>query len=157
MSFITSKTLENSLDLPVSLPQTKVEKTDWLVISSVLITEKQNFTLKWLQLHLLGAISTGACATGQCSIDVAGWGIAYVGLFKDFDPTQKPQLQSGLVERLIVGDANTIPPIIAVRPISPSGVYGPGRYSFVAGNNTTDCDLRIVVSGSIKALLQTGL
>jgi hypothetical protein len=165
MAYVTDQQLSSLIHLPVCMPLTEIGPENWLVISSTLIQQGQSFTLRWLQMNLLSLAvpSTGAdtlttaptadgiCVfpSGNASLITPGYGLAYIGLYLNFNALVSPAIQAAQEAPLILGDAATLPPANAVRSTTLATYAAPGPYSFVLVNNTTDSSLRITVGGQI--------
>lgn len=163
MAYVTSAQLQSLIPLPVSLPLTELEPEQWLVVSSTLIQSGQSFSLTWLQASCLSLASTtsgadtlntaptadGICVfpSGNATLITPGFGLAYVGLYYNFNALVSPNAQAAQENPLIIGAANSIPPVTAVRGTTPAIYSAAGPYSFVICNNTSDTSLRLTVSG----------
>ena len=53
MAYLTESRLDSVMDIPVSLPSTKLQQGDWLVIGSVQILAPMTLTYKFANLDLL--------------------------------------------------------------------------------------------------------
>lgn len=165
MSYVTTQILDSILDLPVSLPLTDLYPNEWLVVSTVSIASPRAFTLRWLQVHLVKlvnpAIEEGAPiypnSSGVCEIPsmvpnivTPGYGLAWLGLYKDFDPLKLPSFQAAQEAVLQVGDTTTEPPVYVARSTTPTTYAAAGSYSFVVVNNTDNRMLRLAVTGQVR-------
>jgi hypothetical protein len=166
MSFITSEQLQRIIDLPVSLPLTTLDPSEWLVISSVTLVSPERMILKWLQSEILiladiyGTVNTATSspnADGQCvflgggaTLNTPSLGLAFIGLYRDFDPLKQPSSQAAQEAPLVVGTSSSLPPIAGVRATTPTTYTDPGTYSFVVVNNTSDRKVSIAVTGQVR-------
>lgn len=169
MGYITTEQLRRVIDLPVSLPLTTLEPNEWLVISSVTIVQPEVIELRWLQASILilantdGTINTavttptadGTCVFlgGGATLATPSLGLAFVGLYRQFDPLKQPSSQAAQEAPLVVGDADSAPPVTAVRTLAPATFVDAGTYSFVVVNNTTDRQVSIAVTGQVRVNL----
>jgi len=165
MPYVSDTQLADLLHLPVSFPLTEVEPSRWVVISSVLLQQGQSFTLRMLQMNLLSladplsgadTLITSPTADGTCvfpsgnaNLLTAGYGLAYLGLYLNFNALVSPASQAAQESPLILGNSNTLPPASALRATTPSVYAAPGPYSFVLVNNTSDTSLRLTVAGQV--------
>ena len=173
MGYLTQDQLDQQLDLPVQLPLTDLQASQWLIISTFEITSPQAFTLRWLQLQLtaMSAVdSTGGTvvvtpdASGNCvfpaqgpSLVVPTLGLVYVGLYSALDPLQQPSFQAAQEAPLYIPyNAALLPPQYAVRSLKPTIYASAGIYSFVVVNNTTNQLQSVSVSGQVRVNLAFG-
>jgi hypothetical protein len=166
MSYITSEQLQQVLDLPVSLPLTTLDPGEWLVVSSITIAPPEKITLRWLQSEILvmsdpssgaSTITSSPTSDGTCvflgigaSLNVPNLGLAFVGMYRTFDPLKQPSMQAPQEAPLVVGGQDSLPPVVAVRALTPTTYSEAGTYSFVVTNNTTDRKVSIGVTGQIR-------
>ena len=110
MPYVSDTQLADLLHLPVSFPLTEVEPSRWVVISSVLLQQGQSFTLRMLQMNLLSladplsgadTLITSPTADGTCvfpsgnaNLLTAGYGLAYLGLYLNFNALVSPASQA---------------------------------------------------------------
>ncbi len=172
MSYLTQQQLDASTDLPVSLPITDIYPDEWLVVSTARISASQTLTLRWLQAFVVtsedpsvasasdGSVVTQPNSSGQCvfpaqdpQLVTAGLGLAFVGVYRDFNPLIQPAFQAPQESPLVIGNATSGAPVYAVRQLTPTVFSSAGAYSFVICNNTLNRLLRVVVNGSIRASL----
>ncbi len=172
MPYLTQQQLDSTVDLPVSLPIADLYPEEWLVISTAQISDPQTLTLRWLQAFVLSAddpavisstdgnVSVKADSSGNCvfppqapELVTQGLGLAFVGLYRNFDALRSPAFQAAQEAPLIVGGVTSIAPITAVRGLNPVTYSAAGAYSFVVCNNTLNRLLRVVVNGQLRASL----
>ena len=172
MPYLTQNHLDAIVPLPVSLPLTDLYPEEWLVVSTVQIDTPQTLTLRWLQAFIVtsqdpdvinstdGSVTLTADSDGQVTLPpqtpvltTAGLGLAFVGLYRNFNPLNSPAFQAAQESPLVLGDATAVAPIAAVRSLDPTIFSAAGAYSFVICNNTTNRLLRVVVNGQIRASL----
>lgn len=166
--YVTSSQLDSIIDLPVSLPLTDLAPTEWLVVSTVSIATPRAFTVRWVQVYLAqmvdpslaeGAVilpnSSGTCdiPTQVPEIVTPGLGLAWLGLYRNFDPLRLPVFQAAQEAVVQIGDANSVPPVIAIRSLNPITYAAAGSYSFVIVNNTTNRLLKLAVTGQVRVNL----
>ncbi len=172
MPYLTQHHLDSIVDLPVALPIADLYPEEWLVISTVQIASPQTLTLRWLQAFILSANdptvinstdgsviitpnSSGQVVLPPQSPDLVtpGLGLAFVGLYRAFDPLNSPAFQAAQESPLLIGDATSVAPVEAIRSLDPVTFSASGAYSFVICNNTTNRLLRVVVNGQLRASL----
>jgi hypothetical protein len=172
MPYVTQSQLDSTVDLPVSLPIADLYPEEWLVISTAKIAVPQTLTLRWLQAWILtaddpavissvdGSVTVQADSSGLCTFPpqapelvTEGLGLAFVGLYRDFDPLRSPAFQAAQETPLILGGVTSVAPVDAVRPLDPVTHTAAGAYSFVICNNTSNRLLRVVVNGQLRASL----
>lgn len=165
MPYLTDIRYESLLDLPISLPETKIGPNEWIVITTVKIQAPQAFTLSLLQMTLVSALNVG---TGQDSLSGGpsangvypfpgipalvdpNMGLTFLALYSAFDPLSPPTSQAAQEVPTILADPSNILPIYAQRTLSPATFSAPGAYSFVLCNNTSNCELRMNVLGQVR-------
>jgi hypothetical protein len=130
MAYITENDLDNTLDLPVQLPLTKIAPGDWLALSSFCLASPQTLNLRLLQLQVL-AIDVSSPYT----LNQTGLGICYLGLYKDYTDYTTPPTNP--LEVIIVGNVTTPPPVFSQRTTIITTYSNPGLYTFIVTNNTT--------------------
>jgi hypothetical protein len=164
MSYITDSMLRSISDVPVSLPTTRVTANTWLIVATIQLSSGVRASFSDLLLQLVDAIGSDGtvynlndtCNPANIGLVNSNYGLAYIGIVQNLtsssiDPSQ---LQ-------FIGTQNDILTIstqgVVVRPATaaPLMITAAGTYSFVIVNNcqgTTPptCDLRLLVSGSIR-------
>lgn len=165
MAYVTTSILDSVLDLPVSLPLTDLYPDEWLIVSTVSIASPRAFTVRWLQVHLVQLVdpslqegsvilpnSAGTCdIPSQVPVIVTpNQGLAWLGLYRNFDPMKLPSFQAAQEAVLQIGDATTVPPIYVARSLTPTTYAAAGSYSFVIVNNTSNRMLRLAVTGQVR-------
>lgn len=172
MPYLTQNHLDAIVPLPVSLPLTDLYPKEWLVISTVQIDTPQTLTLRWLQAFIVtaqdpdvvnsvdGSITLTADSSGQVTLPpqtpqliTVGLGLAFVGLYRNFNPLNSPAFQAAQESPLVLGDVTSAAPVSAARSTDPVIFSSAGAYSFVICNNTSNRLLRVVVNGQIRASL----
>ncbi len=170
MPYLTQRQLDSTVDLPVSLPITDLYPEEWLVISTAQISAPQTLTLRWLQAWILtaddpaavsssdGSVTVRADSDGNCvfppqapELITPGLGLAFVGLYRGFDPLRSPAFQAAQEAPLLIGGITSVPPVSAIRDLTPVTYAASGAYSFVICNNTANRLLRVVVNGQLRA------
>lgn len=168
MSYVTTGLLDSMLDLPVSLPLTDLYPSEWLIAATISISTPRAFTVRWLQAHLVvmqdpstveGAVILPN-SSGTCDIPVQvpnlitpNLGLAWLGLYRNFDPLKLPVFQAAQEAVLQVGEVSSVLPVFATRSLTPTTYAAPGAYSFVIVNNTDNRLLRVAVTGQVRVNL----
>ena len=168
MSFLTDLELDNQLDLPVSAPTIMVEQQRWVIVGSIKVTAPMQMVMRLLQLQLVEVVNPftdgsvvvtpndqGLCVFPPSDIvlDNADYGLAYLGMYRAFNPPVAPGLQALQEPPLIVGGINATAPAIAVRDMTPTIYATEGVYSFVLVNNTQNRKLKLTVNGQARMIL----
>ena len=151
MAYVTDLSLANQLDLPASTPATLLAPNSWLVLATYSILTPLSLTYQWLQLQVLSIASTNP--TGLTTPVAAGRGVAYVGIWLNYDsssPATNLNLQ-GTVNDLVIATGlgifqrNCNAPALVI-----PGTATPASYSFVLANNTNEGTLTVEVAGQIR-------
>jgi hypothetical protein len=164
MSYITDSMLRSISDVPVSLPTTRVTANTWLIVATIQLSSGVTATFSDLLLQLVDAIGSDGtvynlsdtCNPVNIGLVNSNYGLAYIGIVQNLtssslDPSQ---LQ-------FIGTQNDVLTIstqgVVTRPAAaaPLSITAAGTYSFVIVNNcqgtaSPTCDLRLLVSGSIR-------
>jgi hypothetical protein len=173
MGYLTQEQLDQQLDLPVELPLTDLPPNQWLVVSSFRLDSPQAFTLRWLQLHLIAmdpvdsqgnTVVVAPDAQGNCVFPpqgpvlvTPGLGLCYLALYRAFDPTKQPSFQAAQEAPLFIDFVpNLLPPLYAIRSLTPTTYSPAGVYSFVVVNNTENQLESLAVSGQVRVNLAFG-
>lgn len=87
MGLITDQQFDGTVDVPIHLPQTRMEAGSWMIVASIGIDALApvEATLRWLQLRMLN-----------------GSGSVTLGLYKNFNPQVAPTSQAPTGDLLIV-------------------------------------------------------
>ena len=138
MSYITPSLFARVVSLPISLPQTELRRGKSIHISSVVLADDQILALKSLNLHLLKILTPGVVPVYASKV----MGVVSVGIY------DSPMLCSCgcLVRGYQVG-------VTQFNPWQTRLIYKPGTYKIVVSNNTTNVDVDVCVTGSIKLYL----
>jgi len=165
MPYVTTTQLDNILDLPVSLPMTDLYPKEWLVVSTVSISAPRSFTARWVQIHLIESVDPDSStilpnSSGTCDIPVQtpiistpGLGLAWLGLYRNFDPLKLPTFQAAQEALIQIGTSTSVPPLLAARSLTPTTYTADGAYSWVIVNNTDNRLLRLSVTGQVRVNL----
>ena len=138
MSYITPSLFARVVSLPISLPQTELRRGKSIHISSDVLADDQILALKSLNLHVLKILTPGVVPVYASKV----MGVVSVGIY------DSPMLCSGgcLVRGYQVG-------VTQFNPWQTRLIYNPGTYTIVVSNNTTNVDVDVCVTGSIKLYL----
>lgn len=161
MALITQKTLDDRIELPVALPLTDLEKADWIIVATMKIVYPAKLYFKWLNLMLTTVVGTDTTTM----VNSGRPGMAYVGIFKDYNVSTLPDpgsLQNeGTTDDLIIVTG----PGTAIRPNTPESTHptlelsdtstgGIGtKYTFIAVNNLVNSAVKISVNGQVLVRL----
>jgi len=158
MAYITDSVLRNTIDVPISLPGTRVTANAWLVVATVPISGSTTAEFRFMLLQLLDAIRNNvvitlndACNPVSIGLVNNNRGLAYLGIVKD--------IVGNSIDPATVQFVGTVADVISVSTqgvvvrdeSAPSLIIdAPGNYSFVIINNCVDVDLRLLVSGVLR-------
>ena len=162
MSLSTTQDADLSVDLPVQLPVTAVPPDCWMVVASVEVKAGQQLELRELQLHVaqIEALdsSTDPCAAvglHAVSAEFVAGSLASLFICAAFAPDSRPDTQPYAEVLAAPADytlaAAAVAPVSARRdPTVPLILTDAGVYSVVVLNNTTNRQLHLAVSGSLR-------
>jgi hypothetical protein len=173
MPYLTQAQLDSTVDLPVALPLADLYPEEWIILSTHQIQSGQSLSLRWLEASVFSADDPTLTRTsdGQLVLQVAqagdvvippqtpqlvleGLGLAFLGVYRDFNPLQTPATQAAQEAPLVLGSTISVAPFSGRRSLeTPLILTDPGAYSFVLANNTSNRLLRIVVNGAVRATL----
>jgi len=134
--FVTSARFDRVINLPLALPQTELRGGKAMTLVELALARHQRLELRSLSLTLLAVLTPGAVpvylntALGLCS----------VGFYRS------DMLTAPLALVTYTDQAAT------VNPFSPCVVETPGNYLVIASNNTSNIDLAVCATGSLKLL-----
>lgn len=169
---LTLEELNSVIDLPISMPTTFVHSGDWLVVASFNLLEGQTLLYKDMNLTVLKAsIDSVDLALGnQCNqfnikLVNNSYGIAYIGIAKDFSSTTDPQSVTWVGSASDVISASSVGTYVRASSATQLEITAPGNYSVVLVNNcesTTNTtttsplynvDLSMIVTSQIRLTL----
>lgn len=123
------------LNVPIALPQTEIRRGKTLKIATVEIGAGQSFEVRSLTSNLLNLLTSGAVP----HLHNKALGYASVGIYSS------PMVcSSGALLTM------SSPGVATLNPFVPRVFAAPGIYDVVVSNNTSNIDMTVVVSGSIK-------
>src|SRR4051812_19540379 len=127
MPYLTQQYFDSINDLPVALPITDLYPEEWLIISTHLIDTPQTLTLRWLQAFILSATDPSVISSTDGSVLLtpnsdgqvvlppqspelvtSGLGLAFVGLYKEFNSLNSPAFQAAQESPLVIGDTTSV-------------------------------------------------
>lgn len=131
MAYLTDSEVEDKIDLPVSLPLTEIYPGDWLIVSSVKVSELTpvRLSIRFLQIQLMAlSDGTNTSAAGQKCGAQSLTGSVRIGLYKDY--LNVSQTPSGPLLEVV---ASGVPAQIVSRDLSlePAIFTEPGVYSVI--------------------------
>ena len=154
------------------MPTTFVHSGDWLVVASFNLLEGQTLLYKDMNLTVLKAsIDSVDLALGnQCNqfnikLVNNSYGIAYIGIAKDFSSTTDPQSVTWVGSSSDVISAGSVGTYVRASSATQLEITAPGNYSVVLVNNcestttttTTsplyNVDLSMIVTSQIRLTL----
>lgn len=146
--YVTDKGYANTLTAPVSLPQTRLEPGEALVVASVCLKFGQVARYRLLSLQVVQTLLRSTSATQRLNSGLPG---AYVGLFSGaFDVIRKP---CGLPLLWIGLDG------VGYRFSNPNTYQdhsSPDVYTVMAVNNTDNQAFDVVVTGALRVSAMPG-
>jgi hypothetical protein len=154
MAYLTESKLESILDLPVSLSGTEIKQGDWLLISSIKISQPMSLTVRFMSLQLMSC-SVDVTRIGTLNRIYGNLGYVYLALRNDY--TGSSPGASGALESLVATDIG-----IFNRDITtPLTIITPGTYSWLLVNNmkadansavppSVSIDFRVCLTGQVR-------
>lgn len=143
MGYLTERKLSNTLDAPVSLAASELKMGDWLVISTIVLTEPSRVIFRMLNLNF---ISSTLALSNILPVNLVtpNFGLLYIGLFANYisgDPSSLPALDVVSANNFGVAQRTAPPVVISV----------PGTYSWIAVNNVQFNNQNALLSASDSA------
>lgn len=135
MSYITQTKFDSFVTLPVTLPQTELRTQRYIQVASFPLLQGQHLEMRSLCLHLLRILTPGVTpVTNNTSL-----GLASVGMLVSTMISSAFGIVS--INAAGVASLNSDQPVI---------VTAPGNYKIMVFNNSTNVDMAVVVTGSVK-------
>ena len=165
---LTIQALDSVIDLPVSMPLTLIRADNWLIVASFRVLSGQTVTFRNMNLTVVEASISGVALPlgNQCNqFNIAlvnnGYGLAYVGLAKNYSSSTDPQTVTWAGTASDVISANSVGLFTRSPEAANLVISEPGDYSFVVVNNcatsvsssTTqlfNVDLKLIVSSQVR-------
>ena len=138
MSYITNNEFEQIVTLPISLPQTELRSRRYIQVGTYPVLLGQRLELRVLTIHLVSILTPGVLP----QIDSTVLSLCSAGLLIGSMATSV--IGAVYLDGLGAGCWNAVQPVI---------VTAPGTYRIVAFNNSSNVDLSVAVTGSIKFFL----
>jgi len=164
--FVTLEQLDGIIDIPISCPITEIMAADWLVVSTIKIQAAEKLKYRYLSLQVVDASVDGVAVPlndGCNPVTIKrinqSYGLAYVGIAKDYSPSEDPSTITWVGTAADVVSATSSGVYTRDLTATTLEIAEAGNYSFVLVNNcqidaesglTTNVDLRVVVSGSVR-------
>ena len=132
--FVTTARHARVTDLPLSFAQTELRAGKSIVISKLLLEMHQRLELRTLTISMVAVLTPGVIpvylntAMQACS----------VGLYRG-------TMITGPLAYAAFADQTA-----TVNPFAPCVIESPGAYSVIVSNNTSNIDLAVAATGSIK-------
>lgn len=136
---INALQFSNVLDLPVSMPQTRIPKGDSIIVAAYKLAIGQKIQPVWLSLHLLKTEGTPTKL-------VSSLGIAYCGIYAN--GAEYFRTPTGSLPLIYVSSDSVSSKMI--NPYSKIEIFGPDTVNVIVANNTSDTDLDISVIGCLR-------
>lgn len=132
--FVTTNRYARVINLPVSFSQTELGSGKNITILKLPLAINQRFELRSLTIAMIAILTPGQVA----ALLNTAMGLCSVGLY------QSSMLCSPLAYAAFNDQTST------ANPFSPCVIETPGTYSVIVSNNTSNIDLAVVVTGSVK-------
>jgi len=154
MSYLTESKLSSTFDLPVAMPATVLKQGDFLILSTIKVTNGMRVSWKHVNINLIAcSVNTGLIAASN---KIGGsLGFVYIALRKDY--VNESPGSSGALDIYGVSALGTY-----TRPTTPEVlIVEPGTYSWLVANNmqpsnsstvpaSTSIDFTLAVSGMAR-------
>lgn len=138
MSYITETQFERIVSLPVSLPETELRRQRYIQVGTYPIQLGQRLELRGLTIHLVKILTPGVLPV----LDNTVLSLCSAGLL--VGSMASSVMGAVYLNGLGAGCWTADQPVI---------VTAPGTYRVVAFNNSSNVDLSVVVTGSIKLFM----
>jgi len=136
--YVTPKRLERIIELPVSMAQTELRRGETIQIAQATITQGQALEMRSLTVNLVRVLTFG-----QIPIYLnSAFGLCSVGLYFG------PMISSPLAYAKITTNGTAM-----INPYKRKSMKSPGTYTVLIANNTSNIDVSICVTGSMKLYL----
>ena len=135
--FITTQRYSTAFDVPIALPQTELRRGRYINCGQVRLTLGQTLRVRCLNLHLVNIIT----ATATPHSFSTALGIVSAGIYLT------PMMCSSAC--LLVAKS---PGIISLNSFAYRDFSTPGTYYFTVSNNTTNVDVSVALTGTVKLL-----
>lgn len=153
MPYLTSSILDNTLDIPLSMPATEIRMGDWLVMATVKLVAPYKLTYDYVTLSLLNSSVDESLIANSNRIS-GNLGLVYLALRKDY--TGGSPGASGAKDIFGLSASGSYQ-----RPGEPLVLTEEGTYSWIVANNmqasssstipaATSIDFRIAVTGIVR-------
>jgi len=153
MGYLTESRLKSVVDLPISLPDTTIKQSDYLVVATVNVSAGQRLSLRSLTLQMLSSTVTNSLIDPTNKI-VANLGLLYVVLRQNYVSVTPGD--TGALDYLLLNDLGVIS-----RTAAPVSVTTPGYYSILVANNmqgsntsaipaSVSIDFKAIVTGQFR-------
>lgn len=156
MAYLTENQLTNTLDMPIALPATDLRMGDWVVVSSIRVTEPMKLSYKLANIQVSASTVDTDLITAGNKI-YGNLGFCYLTLRKDY-VSGSPGVAGGLDALVASSLGITQRSTTVTVEITTAGVY-----SWIIANNmqpSTDTvplipvsqsiDFRVAVTGSVR-------
>lgn len=153
MGYLTESRLKSVIDLPISLPDTTVKQSDYLVVATVNLTAGQRLSLRSMTLQMLSSTVTNSLVDPTNKI-VANLGLLYAVLRQNY--VSGTPGSTGALDTIFLTDIGVVS-----RTLPPVYVTTPGYYSIIVANNmqgsntspiptSTSIDFKAVLTGQFR-------
>ena len=132
--FVTINRYARALSVPLSFAQTELRSGKSIIIAKLPLALHQRFELRSLTIAVISILTPGVI---PIYLNTA-MGLASAGLYRSL-------MVTGPLTFASFTDQNCV-----TNPFSPCVVETPGIYRVIVSNNTSNADLSVVVTGSLK-------
>ena len=136
MSYLTSNEFDRIQTLGIALPQTELRRQKTLQITTVFLNLGQRLEMASLNVHLIQILTPGVVP----SVESTSLGLVSAGLY----------LGDGMMTGGLGIAAASAPGVSSIGPMQPVIVTAPGTYKLIVSNNSSNVDVSVVVTGSLR-------
>lgn len=133
--YLTTSSLNDQIFVPISCGQTELRRGKEIQVASVRLEEGQSLEIRALTLHVINVLTPGVSPVYfNKSLQLCSVGV-YLG----------PMRCSGVA--LVTSDTAGA---VTHNPFTVSAIRTKGTYAVIVGNNTSNVDLSVAVTGVLK-------
>ena len=133
--YISDLRYSRVLNTPIALPQTELRRGKTLNIASVTVAAGQSLELRSLTANLLNLLTSGAVP----HLHNKALGYVSVGVYSSTMVCSSAALLT-----------MQSPGVATLNPFIPRIFSAPGTYHVIVSNNTSNIDMTVVVTGTLK-------
>jgi hypothetical protein len=133
--YVTPSRLARTIELPISMAQTELRRGEVIQIAKAMIDQGQTLEMRMLTLNLVRVLTFGQIPVYLNS----AFGLCSVGLYFG------PMISSPLAYVKITTNGTAM-----LNPYKRKVMKSPGVYRILIANNTSNLDLSVCATGSMK-------